>query len=104
MGLEHHAPLHGKAIIPEAIPEAVLFTAEFEQLALMGQKAQVPAHVEAEDRHPERRQMAGRPQHRAIPPQHQGQIGERFLSGQQTWKWIRVKAALGRHHMGSLAA
>ena len=104
MGLEHHAPLHGKAIIPEPIPEAVLFTAEFEQLALMGQKAQVPAHVEAEDRHPERRQMAGRPQDRAISAQHQGKIGERVLGGQQARKWVRIEAALGRHHMGSLAA
>ena len=104
MGLEHHAPLHGKTIIAESVPEALLFTAEFEQLALMGQKAQMAAHVEAEDRHPERRQMAGRPQNRAIPPKHQGQIGERVLGGQQTWKWIGVEAALGGHHMGSLAA
>ena len=55
MGLQHHAPLHREAVIAETIPQTVLFPTELEQLALMGQKAQVPTHVEAQDRYPKGR-------------------------------------------------
>ena len=38
----------------------------------MGEEAEVAADIETEDRHIEGGQMAGRTEHGAIAPQHQG--------------------------------
>ena len=77
MGLQHHAPLQGKAILTQAVPKALLLAlegvaAQAQQAAIVGEKAEVAAHIETEDRHIEGGQMAGRTEHGAIASQHQG--------------------------------
>ena len=46
--------------------------------------------------------MAGSTQHGAIPAEHQGQIGQMGLSGQQAWEWVAGQAARSSHHMHPL--
>ena len=62
----------------------------------MGQKAQVAPNVEAEDRNPVGGEVAGRPEHRAIAAEHQGQIGWTSFGGQQGREGI-LGQATGRH-------
>ena len=50
-----------------------------QQRTILSEKAQVATDVEAEDRHAMRGQVSGRPEHRAVPTQHQGQIGRARL-------------------------
>ena len=109
MGLQHHSTLEGKTVVAEAVPEALLPRfgllprgSEAQQAPVMGQKTQVAPHVETEDGHIERSQMAGSTQHGAIPAEHQGQIGQLGLGGQQAWEWIAGQAAGSSHHMHPL--
>ena len=81
-GFEHHAPLQGKAVVPQPLPQGVV-AIEPQQGAVVGEEAEMAADVEAENRHLKTGQMARRPQHRAIAAQHQGQIGQALLGGQQ---------------------
>jgi len=63
-GLEHHPSLDRELILGQALPE--LHTAQ--QRGVMGEKAQMAAHVETQDWHVVNGQMASRPQHGAITP------------------------------------
>ena len=100
-GLQHHAALQGEAVLPQTLPEAGFrgsLVGEPQQAALMGQKAEVPPHVEAEDRHPVGGEVAGRTEHGAITTEHQGQIGRARFGGQQGRKRILGQATGGNDH------
>jgi hypothetical protein len=45
----------------------------------MGEKTQIAAHIEAQDRHPMAGQMTGSPEHGAITTQHQVQDRARLV-------------------------
>jgi len=102
--LQHHVALQGKAVIAQPLPESVRVATQTQQGRVMGQEAQPSAHIETEDRHRQGCEMAGRPQHGAIPAQHDRQIGQGVLGGEQTRKGIGGEAALGHHHSHTLGS
>ena len=76
--LKHHAPFDRELIVLKALPDLIAT----QHTAVVGKKAQMASHIDAEDRDVMHRQVASSSQHRAIPPQHQRQVGQRLLNSQ----------------------
>ena len=107
-GLKHHASLEGEAVVAQALPKiepiGLSAAAIAKQLAFVGQKPEMAAHVEAQDRHPKWRHVPRRTQHRAIATKHHGEIGRPAFISQQTWKGIGMRATHGHGHPYPLGA
>ena len=105
--LEHHAALQGEAIGKQPLPKRRfdgVLVGEPQEAALMGEKSQVPPHIETEDRHPMGGEVTGRAEHGAIAPEHQGEIGRSRFGGQQGREGILGKAASGHDHTNALGS
>ena len=69
--LKHHAPFDRKLIVLKALPDLIAT----QHTPIMGEKAQMASHIDAEDRDVMHRQVAGSPQDRAISPSTSARSG-----------------------------
>ena len=74
-----------------------------EQLALVGEEAEVPPHVETENRHSEGSEMARSPENGAIAAQDHRQIRGTLFIRQQTREGIGAGTAHGHRDLHALS-
>ena len=103
-GLQHQAPLQGEVVFAQPLPELIatrLIGAAMQQLAVVGEKTQVAAHVETQDWHLQGGHVAGGPEHGAIAAEHHHQVWGLALLSQQAREGVGLQAAHGHPHLAT---
>ena len=87
-GLKHQSTFNGELVIQQSLPDLITLKHPF----VVGQKTQVPAHIDTQNGNVMNSKMARCPQNCSITSENHGQIRHGVLIGQQAWEGIHPSA------------